>query len=85
MKVTTSSGKTYDAAFAEGPTMIAGTLMMRIRDGRTIGELAPEFEQLETIQRTDENQGDKQWTGYTKLIGIRKISNTEVQIELGKE
>lgn len=85
MQVTTSNGKTYDTAFAEGPTMIGGTLMMRIRDGRSIGEIAPEFENLETIQRTDENQGDKQWTGYTKLLGMRRISKTEVQIELGKE
>lgn len=85
MQVTTSKGLTYDAAFAEGPTMIAGTVMMRIHDGRSIGEMAPEFENLAWLKRTDENQGAKQWENYTHLVGIREIAPGEKQIELSKQ
>lgn len=84
MKITTSRNKTYDAVYVDGPTRMSGTVMARIYDKRQISEIAPEFEGLERFTRQDPNQGAKEWNGYTQLVAVRRMTETDVLIELAK-
>lgn len=84
MKVTTSRNKTYEVIYVDGPTRLAGTLMLRMEDPRSILEIGAEFDGLEWLKRESANQGDKEWTGYTELVSIRRVSDTDVLVELSK-
>lgn len=84
MTVTTSRNKTYDVIYVDGPTRLSGTLMLRMADPRPILEVGAEFDGLEHFARVDANQGDKEWTGYTQLVSIRRMTDTDVLIEMAK-
>lgn len=84
MKVQTSRNKEYDAIYIDGPTRISGTLMMRLEANRPILEVAAEFENLEWIRRESADQGNKEWTGYTRLVSVREVDAGVVLIELAK-
>lgn len=84
MKLTTSRNKTYEVIYVDGPTRLGGTVMLRMSDPRPILEIGAEFDGLESFQRVDANQGDKSWAGYTELVAIRRMTETDVLIELAK-
>lgn len=84
MTLTTSRNKTYDVIYVDGPTRLSGTIMLRMADTRPILEIGAEFDGLESFQRVDANQGNKEWTGYTELISIRRMNDTDVLIEMAK-
>lgn len=84
MTLTTSQNKTYEVIYVDGPTRLGGTVMLRMTDPRPILEIGSEFDGLENFQRVDANQGDKSWVGYTELVAIRRMTETDVLIELAK-
>lgn len=84
MKLITSRNKTYNVIFVDGPTRLGGTVMLRMEDDRPILEIGAEFDGLEYFARVDVNQGDKKWTGYTQLVAIRRMTESDVLIELAK-
>lgn len=84
MKLTTSRNKTYDIIYVDGPTRLSGTVMLRMADRRPILDIGAEFDGLEHFIRKSESQGDKEWMGYTQLVSIRRMTDTDVLIELAK-
>ena len=84
MKLTTSRNKTYNVIFADGPTRLGGTVMIRLPDPRPVLQIGAEFDGLESFSREDESQGGKEWEGYTKLVAVRRVTETDVLIELAK-
>lgn len=84
MTLQTSRNKTYDVIYVDGPTRLAGTMMLRMADPRPILEVGAEFDGLEWLKRESDTQGNKEWTGYTQLVSIRRVSDTDVLVELAK-
>lgn len=84
MTLQTSRNKTYDVIYVDGPTRLSGTLMLRMADPRPILEVGAEFDGLEWLKRESDTQGNKEWTGYTELVSIRRVSDTDVLVELAK-
>ena len=84
MTLQTSRNKTYDVIYVDGPTRLSGTMMLRMADPRPILEVGAEFDGLEWLKRESDTQGNKEWTGYTELVSIRRVSDTDVLVELAK-
>lgn len=84
MKIITSRNREYDAIYIDGPTRMGGTLMMRVEDPRPILEVGAEFEGLEWIRRESADQGGKEWSGYTKLVGVREVRSDVITLELAR-
>lgn len=84
MTLQTSRNKTYNVIYVDGPTRLAGTMMLRMADPRPILEVGAEFDGLEWLKRESDTQGNKEWTGYTQLVSIRRVSDTDVLVELAK-
>ena len=84
MKLTTSSGKTFDVSWIDGPTMTSGELVLQMEDSRKLSEIAADFEGLENLKRESETQGNKEWTGYTVLQNISRRQDGTVLIFLNK-
>lgn len=84
MTLTTSKGKTYEARYVDGPTLTSGTVLARIKETRALAVVAQEFDGLESFGRESENQGNKEWTGYSELRSIRRVTAEEVLVELAK-
>ena len=84
MKIITNRNKEYSAIYIDGPTRIGGALMMRVEDSRPIIQVGTEFDGLEWIRRESTEQGNKEWSGYTRLISIREVDAGVVLIELAK-
>lgn len=84
MTLTTSRDKTYEVVYVDGPTRLSGNVMIRMADKRPILEIGAEFDGLERFQRVSESQGNKEWTGYTQLVSIRRLNEADVLIELGR-
>lgn len=84
MTLQTSRNKTYDVIYVDGPTRLSGTMILRMADPRPILEVGAEFDGLEWLKRESDTQGNKEWTGYTELVSIRRVSDTDVLVELAK-
>jgi len=85
MKLTTSTGKTYDVYWIDGPTVTSGAVVLQMDDSRKLSEIATEFEGVESLKRESETQGNKEWNGYTMLQRISRLDNGRVLISLCKE
>lgn len=85
MKLTTSSGKTYDVQWIDGPTITSGMVLLQMADDRRLPEIAAEFDGLEAMQRESDTQGNKAWQGYTVLQRIARVSPGVVLLALAKE
>ena len=85
MKITTSKGKTFDANWIWGPLRGTNQLMIDMKDGRRISEIAQDFEGVDRIVKTDERRGvEESYTGYTQLEGIvRENATGTVRITMG--
>lgn len=85
MTLKTSRNKTYDVIYVDGPTRLGGgNVMLRMADTRPLLAIGAEFDGLAWFERDDEAQGGKRWEGYTQLAAIRRLSDTDVLIELAK-
>lgn len=84
MTLETSNGKTYEALYVDGPTVMSGTVMARIYDKRPLPEIAAELDGLASFARKSEAQGDKEWKGYSVLYSIRRMLPSEVLVEFAK-
>ena len=81
MEIKTSQNKTYPVKWIDTSILNETMLLMQMTDTRRLSEIAAEFDGLTEISRTDENQGDKTFTGYSKLVSIRRIGD-DVQIQM---
>lgn len=75
MTITTSQNKTYQVQWVETSIFNPNVLAMQMTDARRLTEIVPEFDGLTKISRQDENQGDKEFTGYNRLVGIKRIGD----------
>lgn len=85
MKLTTSTGKTHEVQWIDGPTITSGMVMVQMADDRRLPEIAAEFDGLAALTRESETQGNKTWEGYTVLQRIARVSPGVVLIALAKE
>lgn len=84
MKITLSSGKTFDALWIGGPTIATGSVLMEIKDKRKVSEIAKDFEGIEKITANDELAGQTySYEGFSELVAI-SISEEKAQITLRK-
>lgn len=84
MKITLSSGKTFDALWIGGPTIATGSVLMEIKDKRKVSEIAKDFEGIEKITADDELAGQTySYEGFSELVAI-SISEEKAQITLRK-
>lgn len=84
MTIQTSKGKEYTVIYAEGPTRLSGTLMIKIQDSRKLAVIAREFDGVETVQRMEDETAAQLWEGYTMITMVRRTAENEVIVELAK-
>lgn len=84
MKIQTSKGKEYTAIYAEGPTRLSGTLMIKIQDSRKLAVIAREFDGVDTVKRMEDETAAELWEGYTIITMVRRTDENEVIVELAK-
>lgn len=84
MTLNTSRNKTYTVIYVDGPTRLGNTVMLRMADTRPILAIGAEFDGLDWFERVSESQGNKRWEGYTQLVAVRRMTDTDVLIELAK-
>lgn len=75
MTITTSKNKTYQVLWIDTSPFNPMALSMQMMDTRLLPEIAAEFDGLTEIARQDENQGNKTFAGFSKLVGIKRIGN----------
>lgn len=69
MTITTNRGKTFDVNWAWADDE---RLRIEYPDTRSIVDIAEDFEGLNRIDRKSEEEGDKVYTGYTRLTGLNR-------------
>lgn len=84
MKITTSKNKTYLVKWIDTPITNTRALAMQMTDTRRLPKIAAEFDGLTEIIRVDENQGNKTFTGFSRLIGVKRIGD-DVLIQMEAE
>ena len=84
MEIQTSQNKTYQVKWIDTSILNEAALAMQMTDTRRLPEIAAEFDGLTEISRTDENQGNKTFSGYSRLIGIKRIGD-DVLIQMEAE
>lgn len=84
MKLTTSSGKMYEADWIDVASLTSGNLLAQVQDDRPLHLIAAEFDGLEWLKRESETQGDKEFVGFNRLIGIMRNMYGAVQLTLSK-
>ena len=84
MQLKTSKGKTYTVEWADTSTF-TGDMLLEMHDDRRLPEIAGEFDGLAWLERIDENQGDKRFEGFRRLIAIQFTGNDRVMLTLQKE
>lgn len=74
MTLTTNRGKTFDINWIWATTRSGDRLMIELKDDRPMAEVAADFEQVETFEKTTkEKPGVKEvYAGYTCLIGMSR-------------
>lgn len=76
MTVKTDRGKTFNVNYAWGPTRTTGELMIELADdARALSEICADFENVQTFERKDENEGNMTFAGYTDLVSISRDSS----------
>ncbi len=86
MKIETSKGKAYNVEWIDSPITNPKMLYLSMADNRRLPKIAAEFDGLTEIRRYSEEQGNKTFTGYSKLVEIGLSAATGMlQIALMKE
>lgn len=83
MQIKTSKGRKFAVDWADISVIDPTQLIIQLQDTRPLGALANLFDGCETIDRTDESQGNKTFTGYVELVRIQRDARG-VQITLKK-
>lgn len=81
MELMGSNWKTYNVEWAAANRN--GVLFIQIKDDRKLSEIAAEFERLEWLERADNEQGDKSYVGYNRVISIA-YSGDSVLMQIAK-
>lgn len=78
MKITTSTGKTFDILFISSGVYMGGRAMIELADERALSEVASDFEGVDTITKTDELLPgvSEVYSGYTRLISVQRNAET---------
>lgn len=85
MVLETSLNKTYEVDWVDVATITSGNLLLQMADQRPLHLIAAEFDGLEWLRRKSEEQGDKLFEGFKRLIRISRKDNTSVLLVLSKE
>lgn len=85
MTVTTSKGRTFEINWMWGPVGENDDLMLEYEDERAMAEIAADFEGCESFRRESRTEGDREWTGYTRLRSIVRSGRGKVQLTLCRE
>lgn len=81
MQIKTSTGNEYEVQWIDVPVQDEKRLLLQMQTDRPLVEIVMEFNGLEWIERYDENQGDKRYEGFTRLV-MARIENGEIMIVL---
>lgn len=74
MKITTSKGKTFDVLWCWAPVGATGSMMIRLRDGRPLPDIAADFDGCDHFHRESDEEGNMDFDGYSLLTGIVRQS-----------
>lgn len=88
MTVTTSRGKTFDVDWMGGPTSITGEVVLEYKDSRNFIDIIKDFDNVDYFHRESDNEGNMDFYGYTKLVGITRVYNAPantVRLTFAKE
>lgn len=84
MTVTTSKGKTFVIDWMWAPVGQNEDLKIEYKDDRLLSSIAKDFEGCESFHRESEAEGNKDWTGYTRIRSIARMARGKVQLTLYK-
>lgn len=79
-QIKTSRKKTYPVDYCG--IGYSGMLKMQIKDSRPIGKIAPEFEDLDSIEYTDNTDEPELFEGFAKIKRMEYIDPESVVIIL---
>lgn len=82
MKIRTSKGVEHDAHWAWAGE--DGVLTLEYADARPMSQIAAEWEGCERILRESEEEGDKEYDGYTDIRSIVRQQSGAVTVALCK-
>lgn len=71
MRIVTSKGDEYNIDWIDVPVQDENRLLLEMETGKTLVEIATAFDGLDWIARYDENQGDKWFRQYNRLVMVR--------------
>lgn len=81
--ITTDQGKTYTVDYAWAP-LADGSCLITMQDDRRLPVIASEFDGLQMIHFADDETGEADWEGYSRLIDLDTIQPGKVRIKLVK-
>lgn len=81
MQIKTSAGNEHEVNWIDVPVQDENRLLLQMQTDRPLVEIVTEFDGLAWIERYDENQGDKRYEGFTRLV-MARIENGAVMIVL---
>lgn len=82
MKLTTSRNNEYNVNWIDSTR--DDVLVLEMDDARKLAVIAAEFEDLEWLKRESEEQGNKEWQGYSELESISRVRNGAVLLRMKK-
>lgn len=71
MTITTNRGQTFDVNWA-WETKDRGQLMIELKEDRSVGDIAEDFDGLVKIERKSEEEGDATYLGYDVLVSVTR-------------
>ena len=84
MVLKTSRNKTYEVDWVDVAAITSGNLLLQMTDERPLHLIAAEFDGLEWLRRESEEQGNKLFEGFNRLIRISRKDDTSVLLVLSK-
>ncbi len=82
--ITTDRGKTYEVDYAWAP-LADGSCLITMQDDRRLSVIAAEFDGLQRIHYADDDSGEYDLEGYSRLTDLDTIQPGKVRIKLKKE
>lgn len=74
MQIMTNDGKFFEIIFIGSLMRDGGRVVIEMKDDRALSEIAADFENRETITKTDSAKPNVQevYRNFTKLVGIQR-------------
>lgn len=87
MKIKTNSGKVYDIRIIRPDIMRKDRVLIELEDGRTLAEIAAEFDGLESFRKYSEDLDGvyETYEGFKHLVSISRAESGRVRLTLAKE